>query len=102
MDLNLIYRIIILLGSVVFLIAAYLSIAVSRETEKEKYWISLAVGIMILAIHQLTILLWELHIISKDIEMNIKLISMSLASILITYALWGFYTTMRKVRKKIE
>lgn len=102
MDISLFFQGLILIGSVGFLIAVYYAFKLSKETKNEKYWLALAISAILLALHQWTMIPWEFHIITDNVRFVIQEISAIIGSILFAYALYGLFTSMRKIKEKME
>ena len=92
---------ILAITSLLFLIAVYFSFKLSKETKHEKYWIILAVGFFIFAIHHWAMLLLNFSLIQEGTREIIEDISSIIGAILIGYSMQGLYRSMKKIRKKL-
>ncbi len=102
MDINLFFQGLILLGSIGFLVVVYYTFRLSKETKNEKYWLILAVSAVFLAVHQWTMILWDLHIITDNINLMIQQISILIGAVLFGYAIYGLFTSMKEIKEKME
>ena len=92
----------IFLGSIGFLIAVYYAFRLAKETKNEKYWLILAISAIFLAIHQWAMIPWSFKIITDEIRIIIQQISVIIGAILFTYSVYGLFSSMRKIRRKLE
>ena len=99
MDVGLLMEGFILLGSVGFVIAVYFAFRLSRETENERYWLVLALSSLVMAMHQWSMIPWSLHIIAERARLIIQEASAIAGSLLFTYAMYGLYSSMKKIRE---
>lgn len=101
MDISLFFQGLILLGSLGFLVVVYYAFRLSKETKNEKHWLILAIAAIFLAIHQWTMIPWEFHIITDDVRFVIQQISVLIGAVLFAYAIYGLFTSMKKIREKM-
>jgi uncharacterized membrane-anchored protein len=101
MDISLFFQGLILLGSLGFLVVVYYAFRLSKETKNEKYWLVLAISAIFLAIHQWTMIPWELHVITNDVRFVIQQISVIIGAVLFAYAIYGLFTSMKRIREKM-
>jgi len=92
----------IFLSSIIFLIAVYFSFKLSKETKHEKYWLFLALGFFIFAIHHWMMIPWSLDLINQNIKENIEHLSSIIGASFIAYATYGLYNSMKSIKKKIQ
>ncbi len=101
MDISLFFQVLILLGSLGFLVVVYYAFKLSKETKNEKYWLALVISATFLAIHQWAMIPWDLHIITDNVRFVIQQISVIIGSVLFAYAIYGLFTSMKKIREKM-
>lgn len=101
MDISLFFQGLILLGSLGFIIVVYYAFRLSKETRNDKNWLVLAVSAVFLAMHQWTMIPWEFHIITNDVRFAIQQISVIIGAVLFAYAIYGLFTSMKKIREKM-
>jgi len=97
-----ILQLLIYLAAFLFLLAMYFSFKLSKETQHEKYWIFLAIGFLVFALHHLSMIPLMFGIISEDLQHFLEPLSSILGTIFISYAMWGLYSSMNKVKKRLE
>lgn len=102
MHVGLFFQGLILLGSIGFLVVVYYAFRLSKETKHEKYWLVLAVSAIFLAVHQWAMIPWEFHIITDDVRFVIQQISVIIGAVLFAYAVYGLFTSMKKIRERTE
>ena len=95
-------EILVFFASFIFLIAVYFSFKLSKETHHEKYWLALAIGFFIFAVHHWLEIPADFGIISEEKERIIEQFSSIIGSILFAYATHGLYTSMREINKKLQ
>lgn len=95
-------EILIVVASLALLFAVYFSFMLSKETKHEKYWILLALGLFIFAVHHWLMIpsLWGN--ISEEMIETIDNITSILGGIIIAYSTYGLYKSMRLVKQKVE
>ncbi len=102
MDTGLVFSGLVLLGSLGTLAAFYYSILLSRETRNERYWVAMAIAAGLFAIHQWLLIPWEFGIISEATRLVAEEVSVVLSSIFFGYSVHGLYSSMRRIRDRIE
>jgi phosphotransferase system glucose/maltose/N-acetylglucosamine-specific IIC component len=102
MNVDLLFEGLTILASLGFLFAVYFAIKLSKETKNERYWAVLAASAIILALHYWAMIPWGLHIINSTTQLYIEGLSGIIGAMLLGYALYGLYTSMKKVREKME
>lgn len=95
-------EILIFLASFIFLIAVYFSFRLSRETHHEKYWLALAIGFLVFAVHHWMMIPLSFGFIPENMERIIEQISSIVGSVLFAYATHGLYTSMKDINKKLK
>jgi len=92
----------IITASAALLLAVYFSFKLSRETKHERYWLSLSLGLFIFAVHHWLMIpsLWGN--LSEDTIEIVENITSILGGILIAYSTYGLYTSIKKVKQKVE
>jgi len=95
-------EILIFLASFIFLIAVYFSFMLSRETHHEKYWLALAIGFLVFALHHWMMIPLSFGFIPEGMERIIEQISSIVGSILFAYATHGLHVSMREINKKLK
>lgn len=95
-------EILIILASIAFLVAVYFSFKLSKETRHEKYWLALAVGFFIFAIHHWMMIPWTFGFIPESAGHIIEQISSITGALLFAYATHGLYSSMREIKKKLK
>ncbi len=90
------------LVSISFLAAIYFSVKLSRETKYERYWLAIALAAFLLAIHHWLALPWEFHLISESILHNLEQFTALFGASLFAYAVYGLYSSMKRIREKLE
>lgn len=101
MALNTLLNWLSLLASIVFLVAVYYCFKLSKETKHERYWLTLALGFFIFAVHHWTTPLWAFGIVSELTKSIIEQVSSILGALLIGYSTYGLYTSIRKVKERV-
>lgn len=96
------HEILIFLGSFGFFVALYYAFKLSKETQNEKYWLSLAISALFLTLHEWIEIPWILHIVSDNAKAIMKHSTAFIGSILFAYAMYGLYTSMKKIKEKLE
>lgn len=94
--------ILVFLASFVFLIAVYFSFRLSRETQHEKYWLALAVGFLVFAIHHWLEIPLGMGLLPEGTERIVEQFSSIIGSILFAYATHGLYKSMKEINKKLK
>lgn len=102
MHLNIYTQLLIVVNSLIFIIALNYAFKLSKETKNEKYWLSLALATFFLALHPLTMLLWEFELIGETIRILIEQISLLIGGSLFLYSMKGLLDSMRKIRKSMK
>ena len=95
-------EILIFLASIMFLIAVYFSFKLSKETHHERYWLSLAIGFLVFAVHHWMMIPLSFGFLSEGIERVIEQVSSIVGSTLFVYATHGLYSSMKEINKKIK
>ena len=95
-------EILVFLASFIFLIAVYFSFMLSRETRHEKYWLALAVGFLVFAVHHWMEIPADFGFISEQKERVIEQFSSILGSVLFAYATHGLYKSMKEINQKLK
>jgi uncharacterized membrane protein YagU involved in acid resistance len=95
-------EILIFLASFIFLIAVYFSFKLSKETHHEKYWLSMAVGFLVFAIHHWMMIPLSFGLLPEAVERVIEQVSSIVGSILFAYATHGLYVSMKEINKKLK
>lgn len=102
MDLNMFFQGLTLLGSLGFLVVVYYALRLSKETENEKHWLVLALSAIFLAMDHWALIPWELHLITDDARFVIQQASAIIGAALFAYAIYGLFTSMKKIREKMR
>lgn len=79
----------------------YYAFGLSKETKNEKYWLISAISAIFLATHQGTMIPWEFHIITDNVRFVIQQISVIIGAVLFAYAIYGLFTSMKKIKQKM-
>jgi len=95
-------EVLIFLASFMFLFAVYFSFKLSKETHHEKYWLALATGFLVFAVHHWMMIPLSFGILGEGVERVIEQISSIVGSVLFVYATHGLYTSMKEINEKIE
>ncbi|MFH1211158.1 MAG: hypothetical protein V1645_04575 [archaeon] len=102
MVFDVVLKVLAFLASVVFLVAVYYSFKLSKETRHERYWLLLALGFFVFAIHHWTILLGFYGAISESTNLLVEQVSSIVGALLIAYSTYGLFVSMRRVREKLR
>ncbi len=102
MDIGLFFEGLILIASLGFLFAVFYAFKLSKETKHEKYWVILATAAFLLAIHQWMTIPWGFHLIGEKLKLTIEQVTAIIGSVLFGYALFGLYSSMKKVKEKLR
>ena len=102
MALDLTLNILAIVASITFLIAVYFAYKLSKETKHEKYWVVLAIGFLIFAIHHWIMVPGILGKFNENLIEIIEHSSSIIAALLIAYATYGLYNSMKIIKKKIQ
>lgn len=95
-------EVLVFLASIMFLFAVYFSFKLSKETRHEKYWLALAIGFLIFAVHHWMMIPLSFGVLDENVERVIEQISSIVGSVLFVYATHGLYTSMKEINKKIS
>ena len=95
-------EVLIFIASIMFLIAVYFSFRLSLETKHEKYWLALATGFLVFAIHHWMEIPLSFGLLGEGIERVIEQVSSIVGSILFAYATHGLYTSMKEINEKTK
>lgn len=101
MDVDGLELLIVLVVSVSFLIAVYFCIRLSQETRHERYWLALAIGAFMQALHHWLSLPWHFHLISESLLYWAYQLTALIGALFLAYAVYGLYSSMREIRRKI-
>jgi len=93
-------EVLIIASSIIFLFAVYFSFKLSKETHHEKYWLALAIGFLVFAIHHWLEIPLSLGIMDESVERILEQFSSIAGSILFAYATHGLYTSMKEINEK--
>jgi NO-binding membrane sensor protein with MHYT domain len=96
-----ILNVLAILSSVTFLVAVYFAFKLSKETKHERYWMILALGFFIFALHHWLMTPFVFNL-SEEISHLIEHISSIIGAILIGYSVFGLYNSMKKINRKTE
>jgi uncharacterized membrane protein YagU involved in acid resistance len=102
METDILLNTLTIISSIIFLIAVYYSFKLSKETKHEKYWLLLAFGFFVFAIHHWMMIPWSFDLAYEESKEMIENISSIIGALLIGYATFGLYSSMKKVRSKLE
>ncbi len=102
MEISILLNVLTIISSLILLIAVYYSFKLSKETKHEKYWLFLAFGFFIFAIHHWMMIPWNFNLANGNNKELIENISSIIGALFIGYATFGLYNSMKKVRNKIE
>lgn len=95
-------EVLIFLASFIFLIAVYFSFMLSRETHHEKYWLALAIGFLVFAVHHWMMIPLSFGFLPESMERIIEQVSSIVGSVLFAYATHGLYVSMKEINKKLK
>ena len=95
-------EILIFLASLIFLIAIYYSFKLSKETHHEKYWLALALGFLVFAIHHWIEIPLSFGLLSEGVERVIEQVSSIIGSALFAYATHGLYISMKEINQRTK
>ena len=94
--------ILVIIASLALLAGVYYSFKLSKETRHEKYWLLLALGFFIFAVHHWMMIPFLFGIIEESARLLIEQLSSIIAAVLIAYSMHGLYSSMKKINRKLE
>ena len=74
----------------------------SRETHHEKYWLALAIGFLVFAVHHWMMIPLSFGFLPESMERIIEQVSSIVGSVLFAYATHGLYVSMKEINKKLK
>jgi uncharacterized membrane protein YagU involved in acid resistance len=95
-------EILIFLASFIFLIAVYFSFKLSKATHHEKYWLAMAIGFLVFAIHHWMMIPLTFGLLPEGMERVIEQVSSIVGSSLFAYATHGLYRSIKEINKKLQ
>ncbi len=103
MHLTAVLEVLVLVGSLGYVVALFCACRLSRETGNERYWFFFVVAALGLGIHQWIKIPQYLGIIGPDTAYRaIRELAEIVGALAFAYASYGLCTSMRAIRRKME
>lgn len=91
-----------IVSTLLFILAVFFAIKLSRETSGEKYWFFLLVATVSMAVFHIVRHPWAAALLSGEAVNIIVEISEIVGAFSMAYAAFGLYTSMKRIREKIS
>ena len=92
----------LVLAALSFLVALFFAIKLYRETDRGWYWLTLVLSALFFGIAHWTLILFPFSFVGFEFLALIQESSEIIASLLFALSCYGMYSTMKRIRKRIE
>ncbi len=102
MPLDIFSTIMTIVSTVLFILAVFFAIKLSKETRGEKYWFFLLVATVSMAVFHIVRHPWAASALSSEVANIIIEIAEIVGAFSMAYAAFGLYSSMKRIREKIS
>ena len=94
--------VLVILSSILFAVAVYYTYRLSEETNRGKYWVFFLLAAIGLGMHEWLKVLQVFLRIPEPIYNLLLELGVVAGAASLSYASYGLYTSMKKIREKVE